>query len=250
MEYTEILRAMEVIITSFIYVYPDDSTLQELILLGERKREILRIEEVSWKLKSRVLWLAEGDLNTKYFHKMANGRKSRNSIWGIRRGDGTMAYTSQEIREEATQYFSLFFSRQAGIDNDCQEWLLEHVNRFMNEEAISIMEGEVTENEIIRVLKAFSAAKSPGPDGWPAEFFTHFFELLGKELTQIIELIRTTGYMPTSLNSTFIVLIPKVNDPQSFTDFRPISLCNVLYKIVSKIIADRLKGILSVNISK
>ena len=61
---------------------------------------------------------------------------------------------------------------------------------------------------------------------------------------------RKEGFIHAPLNSTFIALIPRKDNPGRFEDFRPISLCNCLYKIISKIIAKRLKGILSEHISK
>ena len=127
---------------------------------------------------------------------------------------------------------------------------MEHVHRVFDANAISALDRAITENEVLKVPKAFSPDKCPGPDGWPSEFFIHFFHLMGAELTQIIEHIRLRGVMPANLNSTFIALIPKMDEPQTFVDFRPIALCNILYKITSKIIAEHLKVFLSDCISK
>ena len=76
-------------------------------------------------------------------------------------------------------------------------------------------------------------------------FFLDLFDILGKDLLQVIEDSRTSGWIPTSFNSTFIALIPKSDNALSLNDFRPISLCNCVYKIISKVIAIRLKAILS-----
>jgi hypothetical protein len=61
----------------------------------------------------------------------------------------------------------------------------------------------------------------------------------------MVEESRKKGFISRALNSTFITLIPKVNNPHLFGDFRPISLCNLIYKIISKVIADRIKPFLS-----
>jgi hypothetical protein len=82
------------------------------------------------------------------------------------------------------------------------------------------------------------------------ELYASFFELLGKDLLDVVEESHVAGCMHAPFNSTFISLIPKTYKPQSFNDFRPISLCNCIYKIVAKVIAKRIKSILFESISK
>jgi len=91
--------------------------------------------------------------------------------------------------------------------------------------------------------------KSPRPDGWPIEFFQQFFDQIGSELTDVVEESRRKGMIYAPFNSIFIALIPKKEVPESFEDFRPISLCNSVYKIIAKTIAARLKPIMSRCIS-
>jgi hypothetical protein len=91
--------------------------------------------------------------------------------------------------------------------------------------------------------------KSPGPDGWTHELFQSFFEILGKDLHLAVEESRLTRSIPGSLNATFFALIPKVNKSRTFHDFRPIALCNFVYKVISKIIASRIKTKLAECIS-
>jgi hypothetical protein len=86
-------------------------------------------------------------------------------------------------------------------------------------------------------MQIFQKHKSPGPDSWSIEFYLGFFELIGKDILKVIEETILNGRIHSPLNTTFIALIPKVNDPLSFDDFRPISLCNCIYKIIEKIIA-------------
>ena len=98
-------------------------------------------------------------------------------------------------------------------------------------------------------MKSFKRDKAPGPDGWTVEFYLHFFEILGPSLVNLVEASRILGKVAPAINSTFIALIPKVDSPTCFGYFRPISLCNLCYKLVAKVAATRLKPFLDSSIS-
>ena len=73
------------------------------------------------------------------------------------------------------------------------------------------------------ILSHFSKDKAiPGPDGRMTELFLHFFELLGDEITLVVKESRLLGKIPTSLNATFLFLIPKKDNPDTLSNFRPI----------------------------
>lgn len=97
---------------------------------------------------------------------------------------------------------------------------------------------KVTKEELGAAIKWFKKDKSPGPYGWTIEFYIDFFDILGDDLLKIVEDYRRSGRISPAIESTFIALILKSNNPSSFNDFQPISLHNCLYKIISKIIAN------------
>jgi hypothetical protein len=91
--------------------------------------------------------------------------------------------------------------------------------------------------------------KAPGPDGLPARFFQRNWLLLKEDVTKAVQAFFASGIMPEGANETCIVLIPKTNHPKSMKNFRPISLCNVVYKVVSKCIVNRLRPLMQDIIS-
>jgi len=94
-------------------------------------------------------------------------------------------------------------------------------------------------------MKESSREKIPGPDGWGVEVFIHFEDLMITDILATIEESRINGFILRAINAIFIALILERKSPQTFLDFYPISLCNTLYKLTSKVISRILKSILS-----
>jgi hypothetical protein len=108
----------------------------------------------------------------------------------------------------------------------------------------------ILKEEIHNALMQMHPDKSPGPDDLNPAFYQHFWHLCGDDINAAVKSWLDRGFFPTSLNETNICLIPKCDSPSSMKDLRPIALCNVLYKLVSKLLANRLKGCISNCISE
>ena len=99
-------------------------------------------------------------------------------------------------------------------------------------------------------LKQMAPLKALGLDGMPSLFYQHFWPVLNIDVTQAVLSWLNLRTLPSLINHTFITLIPKNNSPKYVHEFRPISLCNFLYKIFFKVLANRLKKILPAIITK
>jgi hypothetical protein len=108
---------------------------------------------------------------------------------------------------------------------------------------------EFSAEEVGAALAQMAPLKAPGPDGFNVCFYQKNWPTIGGEVSRAVLHILNNGFFNKEMNLTYIALIPKVKHPTCVTDFRPISLCNVIYKIVSKVLANRLKGVLPVVIS-
>ena len=104
--------------------------------------------------------------------------------------------------------------------------------------------------EVEEVVRSMPNDKAPRPDGFIINFYKACRSIVKKEVWGVVEDSRRSGTILKSINSTFIALIPKVEEANQPDKFRPISLCNVIYKIISKVIANTLKSILPGIISE
>jgi hypothetical protein len=221
---------------------------EELAKKGEVSKELeacLLMEEVSWRQKSRILWLKEGDKCSKFFHSMANSHRRYNSIDSLMI-EGNLSNNQVEISEHIVKYFQKLFEEQ------CQ-WRLRVdglvFDQILDHEA-SWLEREFEEEEVRKVVKAMEGDKAPGPDGFSIAFFQVCWEVVKEDIMRIFREFHAEGKFEASLNSTFISLIPKIPGALELKDFRPISLVGSLYKIIAKVLTNRLKGVMDKVISK
>lgn len=107
-----------------------------------------------------------------------------------------------------------------------------------------------TREEVLKALQQLHPTKAPVPDGMSTIFFHKYWDIVGPNITNMVLKVLNSNLPMTEINKTNISLIPKTNQPARMTEFRPISLCNTTYKIVSKVLASRFKAIIPNIISK
>lgn len=204
----------------------------------KKLRQSLHQEEIWMKQRSRVVWLREGDRNTSFFHACAAQRKRMNTIESLERADGSSCLNDDDVHAEVQNFYQSLYTSQ-GFSN--MDELLVLVQPMVTEQMNEVMDTPYSVEEVKMALFQMGPSKAPGIDGFTAGFFQRHWSLLGHDVTHAVLDFLNGGVLPVGMNDTSITLIPKVRHPRKISQYRPISLCSVLYKIGAKCIANRLR---------
>lgn len=228
----------------------NDSCYLEEKALNSKLNDLLIKEEIFWRQKSREVWLKAGDRNSKFFHNSTKARRECNKISCLKVGDGSLIEDLDEIKFSAVNYFQNLLNDWEGSNWKVQNTFLQFIPKLITQEQSNSLNAKFTEEEVKKAVFEMQPEKAPGPDGFPAGFFQKCWHFLGKEVWEAIEDSRWHKRVLKEANNTLLTLIPKKEKPEQWEDFCPISLCNTIYKILAKVVANRLKNILPFIISE
>ena len=182
-----------------------------------------------------------GYRNTHYFHQSFLTKRHKNKIDVFQDDNQIWIYDEDRIRNMVqSHYIDLFSSEDHGV------LALQTISTFplISEGDYDFLNMEFTFEETRFALFTMGNYKSPGPDGFHPAFFKSQWEIIGKLIFGFIVHVRHNSTNITSVNQALLTLVPKTSDASSISQFRPIALCNVIYRILTKMIAIRIKRIL------
>ncbi|XP_017614083.1 uncharacterized protein LOC108459248 [Gossypium arboreum] len=203
--------------------------------------------EQYWVQRARTQWLKEGDRNTRYFHVRATGRKKNNSIDRLKDMQGAWHEDKNEICHIVWNYFHDLFRTSIAPDEDID---LSFMPKCITDDMNSFLNSEFTDDEFIRVFKQMDPRKASGIDGLSGSFFKEHWSVVGGDVLRMCRDVLKGNKNLDYINETLLVMILKIKNPCEMTHFRLISLCRVIYKIISKALANRLKVVLPQCISQ
>uniref|UniRef100_A0A803QEP6 Reverse transcriptase n=1 Tax=Cannabis sativa TaxID=3483 RepID=A0A803QEP6_CANSA len=216
----------------------------ESIIPGEEKKlemeifELWKRKESMLKQRSRELWLSKGDRNSSFFHAALVVRRRRNYIHALLDENNSLRYSEKEKGLVLNKFFSkLFTAGNVSVPDDL-EGLISH---FVSAQENSMLMAVPLMEEIRKQVFLMHPLKAPGPDGFSGCFYRHCWDTVGEEVTKYVQEVFQNGVLNGDINHTFLCLIPKGENPKIVDRFRPIALCNFVYKIISRIISQRLK---------
>uniref|UniRef100_A0A803QPG7 Reverse transcriptase domain-containing protein n=1 Tax=Cannabis sativa TaxID=3483 RepID=A0A803QPG7_CANSA len=231
----------------WIQVQPVSSTLlQEESALLSRISELSIRKESMWRQKSREIWLKVGDRNSKFFHASTVIRRRRNGITANKNRVGGWETKTHRMGTVFNEFFGeLYKAEGTALDGAFYDLF----SPLVTVEENTMLKGIPSPEEVWNAVATMHPLKAPGPDGMPGFFYRRYWEIVGNDVLRMVQNFFSTGTLEKQLNYTFICLIPKEENACTVDKFRLISLCNFAYKIISKIIATRLRGVIDKLIS-
>ncbi|CAH9096848.1 unnamed protein product [Cuscuta epithymum] len=205
-----------------------------------------RLERKFWKQKAHLSWLKEGDSNTHFFHSFVKVRNRKQQITSIKNDEGVSVNTLSEIGEAAVHFFSNLYSYE---QEQNPEEILQYIPNLLeraDNDALIALPGTDEIKEAVWGLNPNGAA---GPDGYNGKFFKKCWHIVGDDVVSAVQEFFIGVPIPKGMSSSLIVLIPKKDNPESFTDYRPICLSNFVNKVCTKVLANRLAILLPKLIS-
>ena len=192
--------------------------------------------------------MIQGDRNTAFYHVSTLVRRKRNQILAIKNLVWEWLYDEDAIKNVIWSDFNEVYSSSFSSASWSIPFTTIWQGKLADEERVSISWVASVE-EIKNALWSLKAFKAPGPDGLHAGFFHRFWLIVGNSVIDLVKKVFAERKVPEFLNRTHIVLIPKIQGPETLGNYIPISLCNTVYKVITKIIVARLRPFLEKIIS-
>lgn len=214
---------------------------EERYNLEENLQKILRDEELHWQRRGGERWILEGDSNTGYFHKCANGRKRKMQITFLEY-EGQCLIEPQLLREHITDYYKQLFGSVELADIHLEPDMWPTAQQLSQQDREALIRPFCME-ELDYALKEMRNNTAPGPDGFNVEFFKAFWPLIRGDIKEMLDKLFAGVLDLRRLNYGVIILILKVKPTINIKQFWPICLLNVIYKIITKVLTIRLTAV-------
>lgn len=225
--------------------------LQLETALSEKKLQLnnLLYDKVKAALvRARFIQKRDIDGPTKYFFNLERKNNQGKLMVGLKKDDGVVTYDSYEMRRIAVDFYSDLYADNV-TDSNCRDELFSCLKKLTPEQQ-EVIDLPVTFQEVSKAVHDLSSEKAPGLDGFPSEFYKHFWNVIGKDYFEMLLSSIQTGSLPKSCNRAVLSLLPKKGDLYCLKNWRPVALMCIDYKIFSKCIANRLNNYMSVLIMK
>ena len=201
------------------------------------------MEEQMLQQRAKIRWLRLGDGNNAYFHASLKAKYNQTSIKKLYMNDGNFVTTQKEIEDEIMRFYGDLMGREEP-NLDSVDINIMRKGCQLNFDQRKYLIGRITDEEIDKALKSIGDLKVPGIDGYGAKFFKDAWSIIKSDFTDAIREFFEKGKMYEPINTSLVILIPKNQEAKYARDYRPISCCTTIYKVISKVLTTRLSRVI------
>ncbi|KAL0283265.1 UNVERIFIED_CONTAM: hypothetical protein Sradi_7234600 [Sesamum radiatum] len=229
---------------SLFDTHKEDILLQLVKLCQRIYCQAVQQELSMLKQRSKLNWLKDGDQCTRLFFRKINARRVRQRIYQINDESGVQLTDLSQIVAEFLSYFQQLLGGNRMQRNLDLSFLQPGLKHILSMDEANLLLTPVTQQEIKEAFFDINDDSAPGPDGYSSAFYKNAWPVIGMEVCSAVSEFFQSSKMLKQVNTTLLVLIPKVQLPSSVSDFRPIACCNVIYKAIAKILVRRMQQVL------
>lgn len=217
-------------------------------ILEQKKTNLVNIRRQKIEgvmLRSKCRYQDLGEKPTKYFLNLENRNYTNKTISKLIDEDGKEYTETKDILNLQKDFYKKLYSKNEDLNEENIEMLIGENSEKLSDLDSEKLEGEIKYSELLQALKNMKNDKSPGQDGFTSEFFKFFWVDIGYFILRSLNFAYSTGSLSVTQKMGIITCLPKPNkNRQNLKNWRPISLLNVIYKMASSVIANRLKNVL------
>lgn len=226
MEYLDSIEEWRTL-TAIEYIFRDN--------VRDNIQRIMKLSALKWRQRAKIKWCKLGDENSHFFHVTWTINKRKNNI-KVLINNGIEHFDGPSKLRIATEHFKDLYGTTTHWSPS-----IDLVELYPEEQNLHSLSADFTWEEVLNAVMQSLNNRSPGPDGFTNKFYKKFIQTLKPNLLQLFKDFQTTDLDLTGVNISYITLIPKIETPTDIKDFRPISLLHSMPKLISKVLALRLK---------
>ena len=217
--------------------------------LKNQLRQYEEQEAEGAKVRNKIKWRLEGEKCSKFFLNLEKQQKSKQNLNKLKISNSQVTTDPEIILKEVRSFYKTLYSKQKP-----NERAINHIfvgtNKTISQKSKTQCEDTLTEENLRKALFDMESNKSPGTDGLTAEFYKHFWDLIGPHLLKVIHSCLQNKQLTHSQQEAVISCLYKKGPREQISNWRPISLLNIDYKILTKSLANKLISTLSEVISE